>query len=552
MGKRTALLLLFAVILIGCTRGTPAAPAGTAKPVAPAPAAPAGGRAEDLVARAALQPGEAGGGGAPVVLQPGVAAVTGIGPQALQFTFARPVDRQALQAYIEVTPPARLEWHTDAQLHVQVPPGDPGEVEVRFRQGAPLPAGGILGEDVRYRLSRREGAQVTFYLGERVLAMPAPGRGAFGVAGVIELRVQLGRPADRASVEAAVLASTKTVAALNPVNMTWENDQVLRLRLGAPTGTFLTLSLAGAKDRENLRYLDTPIQLWWQRESRLWSTEPDGAKPMVLAQFAHSVTAAAASAGGQGVAYVEPTRAGTAERPLGALWLLDVRTGERREVGLAVEAAVAPVWAGGQRLVVAADGGLYMLDLDHLGATVKLAPPTPGWALSPDGRRLAFLADRGSGSLDLVVTGFPSGVTQVKPLGLRLPAVTLPVNVAWRPDGRWLAVLYGSQVTLLEADGDGRRELGVLARGQTRALAWAPGGEHLAAGEQLLALPGGEAVAALPGAAAAFWSPDGTRLLWAGGNQVRTYAVGSGREVSLDEGVPAGWLSTGHTLVLRE
>lgn len=551
---RRGLALLAALALAACGRGaappaTGAAGAGGAggaagRDVASGAAAPAPRQEWGLVFAATLLQE-----GAPwLTVPPGGVVRIGPAPAVLRLDLTGWVEPSALAPFVQVPPGARVEWGR-GRLEVTLPPGA-GDWVVGIRAGAPLPWGGTTAADLRYRIIREAGARVTYTLGDRLLALPSPGRGAFAVAGPVDLRLQFERPADRASVTAALLQATGAVPALQPVAMDWENDQILRLRLGAPAGTRLTLSLEGARDRDGFPFAAVPLPLWWQAPARLWSMEPDGAKPTVLAQFGHGVAAASVSPEGYGVAYVEPTGDGQPDRPLGALWLLDRRTGSRREVGLAVEVETPPAWADGQRLLAPGADGLYLVDGERAGALVRLAPPSPAWALSPDGRWLAYLTGPDAGPLDLVITGFPSGVARIKRLGLPAPAPGVAVAVAWRPDGRWLAVLYGSRSLLLEADGDGRRELAL--RGQGRALAWAPGGEYLAAGEQVLALPAGQAVAQLPGATAAHWSPDGARLLWQAGGRVRTYTPGSGQVLDLDRGLAVGWLPTGHLLLVRE
>jgi Tol biopolymer transport system component len=124
--------------------------------------------------------------------------------------------------------------------------------------------------------------------------------------------------------------------------------------------------------------------------------------------------------------------------------------------------------------------GLWEVNVDGSG----LHPVIPNWhpwqpAWSPDGTRIAWVGDRGTGSgrEDLFVAA-PDGVHDRRRLTFDPGLVGV---AAWSPDGTEIAFSNGSTVEAIRPDGSGRRTLFSCRSTCTRVLwpAWAPDGTKL-------------------------------------------------------------------------
>ena len=173
--------------------------------------------------------------------------------------------------------------------------------------------------------------------------------------------------------------------------------------------------------------------------------------------------------------------------------------------------------AGNEIYVMNADGsGVRRLTRNHKGTEEH----SPTW--SPDGRRLAFSSERdGNGEIYVLNAVDGSGLRRLT----RHPAEDR--DPAWSPDGRRIAFIRGGQVHVMAADGTGVRRL--TASGFHLQPAWSPDGRTLAVTAQrdgqtdydiyTLSAADGSAVRRQTRGAAAdvspAWSPDGRSLAFA-------------------------------------
>jgi tricorn protease len=180
----------------------------------------------------------------------------------------------------------------------------------------------------------------------------------------------------------------------------------------------------------------------------------------------------------------------------GELNILDSHTGQARHLAIAVpgdgldtrpsqvsaagqieDAALSP---HGERAVLVARGDVFNAPIEK-GVTRNLTRSSNAhdkaarW--SPDGRRIAFLSDR-SGEEEVYVID-ALGVGQ--PEQLTRGGKAMRYDPEWSPDGKrlafsdkdgrlWVVTLAGKQLVEVAHD----------PRGEIRAYAWSPGGEHLA------------------------------------------------------------------------
>lgn len=119
---------------------------------------------------------------------------------------------------------------------------------------------------------------------------------------------------------------------------------------------------------------------------------------------------------------------------------------------------------------------------------LAVADQAPLWAVSPDGREVAW-AERGkTAAEDEVRVGSLLGDAHEAPRrvigGVRDRRITA---ISWSPDGRRLAALRGGIIVVSRADGDGAREIALppprsgLEHDGVTSIAWSPDGTRLAA-----------------------------------------------------------------------
>jgi tricorn protease len=156
---------------------------------------------------------------------------------------------------------------------------------------------------------------------------------------------------------------------------------------------------------------------------------------------------------------------------------LDTRPSQVSAAGQIEDAALSP---RGERVVVVARGDVFNAPIDK-GVTRNLTRSSNAhdkaarW--SPDGRRIAFLSDRSGEEEVYVVDALGAGV----PEQLTTGGKAMRYDPEWSPDGKrlafsdkdgrlWVVTLAGKQLTEVAHD----------PRGEIRAYAWSPGGDHLA------------------------------------------------------------------------
>lgn len=152
----------------------------------------------------------------------------------------------------------------------------------------------------------------------------------------------------------------------------------------------------------------------------------------------------------------------------GDVRLVDLRTGAVRDFpadgGSGDPLAFSP---DGHRLVRSLQTGTYLLDLRTGASSLLQRLPAVKAAFAPDGSRVAVQTESG-GITVLDRSGRRVAVLTPEPEPGDAPADLLINNVAWSPDGRWIAVHHTGPRLSPEDDGpDGIRFLG--ADGRTRA-----------------------------------------------------------------------------------
>jgi Tol biopolymer transport system component len=178
--------------------------------------------------------------------------------------------------------------------------------------------------------------------------------------------------------------------------------------------------------------------------------------------------------------------------------------------------------AGGMNLwVIGADGSHPVRLVGGLATSGPAYLDAPSW--SPDGHTIVFALKPSSGTGHIWIvdanTRLVANLTRTPQQSERHPT--------WSPDGRRLAFLTDGRLTLINADGSGRRQIGRLdASGEPPR--WSPDGQWLAisnsqhsgSGWLYLAQVDGPGLRPLTppalGAEQPCWSPDGRRLAFVG------------------------------------
>ena len=138
----------------------------------------------------------------------------------------------------------------------------------------------------------------------------------------------------------------------------------------------------------------------------------------------------------------------------------------------------APRWSpDGRSLLVDQDGDLAIIRGGSYSRRVIATAVEPGASWSPDGRRVAYAAATGPGTLGehhLYVTT-PGG----KPR--QLGDADVARGVTWSPNGARLAYAdYDGAVWTIRADGSDRRKVRTFSDGEIEKLAWSPSSDELA------------------------------------------------------------------------
>jgi len=215
------------------------------------------------------------------------------------------------------------------------------------------------------------------------------------------------------------------------------------------------------------------------RTYRLFIADADGANPRLMLKSAEPLLSPAWSPNGQRLAYV------SLERKKAAIYIQDIRTGQRREVSAYQGLNSAPAWSpDGTRLAMSLskDGNaeIYVLTLSS-GQLRRLTRNTsidtePDW--SPDGNALVFTSDR---------SGRPQ-IYRMSSLGGQVQRLTFTgsynARPRYSPNGKQLAMVHqtatGFQIALMDL---AKGTLDVLTNGRLdESPSFAPNGSMVVYG----------------------------------------------------------------------
>lgn len=128
-------------------------------------------------------------------------------------------------------------------------------------------------------------------------------------------------------------------------------------------------------------------------------------------------------------------------------------------------------------VVVGGDAKVRLLSEDGADRLVAGNARTEGFsfpATSPDGRQIAYVSSDDDG-LAIVLFDVASGGRKE----LYRSRASVPIDLAWSPDGKNIVFLLGSQLTAQIVPVDGSRPARLIAAGSPSFFAWSPDGATL-------------------------------------------------------------------------
>jgi len=222
--------------------------------------------------------------------------------------------------------------------------------------------------------------------------------------------------------------------------------------------------------------------------------------------------------------------------------------------GVCASAALPSHAATPSRIVFAANGApatggeIYRVTLGGKRVDLSNSPALDtSPAVSPDGKRVAFLSTRSGHFAYYTVGSDGRNLKRVSPLlaPYELDRLYFPSNIEWSPNGKQLAVnlIEGStgQAFVLNAAGGGWREVSENGEIVIDAPVWSPDGRHLAYVDakgrtvHVVSLRGGRAWQAAGIDAA--WSPTGRLAVQSSARRAAVYTEAGKRLASF----PAAW-----------
>jgi Tol biopolymer transport system component len=158
-----------------------------------------------------------------------------------------------------------------------------------------------------------------------------------------------------------------------------------------------------------------------------------------------------------------------------AIWVIDVDGLHARRLTPGIRFG-GPVWLPGGREIAFNDGAgdVYVMNADgsarhKLVANMNGSQSGTPFALSPDGRSVALVADKG-----LLVMNTDG--TSLRRVARPLPGE--PRDIVWSPDGKHIAFTAGDghdwEIYVAKADGSGRSQLTDNRRTQDQNPSWSP------------------------------------------------------------------------------
>lgn len=234
-------------------------------------------------------------------------------------------------------------------------------------------------------------------------------------------------------------------------------------------------------------------------------------------------TASASERSASGTVVFASARAATFVRP--AVYTIGVDGRGRRRVTPTLAGLAGPVWSPSERWIAfEQDGGVTYVVPASGGKPVRVArrfeTSTPLW--SPDGSRLALVADRGEHQ-DLVVV--EAGTWNARRLARNLFS-----RPTWSPDARFVAFIRSTGAIHAVDVASGREHKLLRPRPPASEIAWSPDGRRIAFSSTLAAagiyeiyvadLRTGLQRRVARNMVEPAWSPDGTRIAAKSGSYV--------------------------------